>query len=66
MRVHATADRPRRSREPADDVEAPKDLRVQAGAAFQALRQQANAQMATLAAQLAEFKERIRGYLRQQ
>ncbi|HEX2337011.1 MAG TPA: IS66 family transposase [Hyphomicrobiaceae bacterium] len=44
-----------------DDVETLKDLLVQAGAAFQALRQQANAQMATLAAQLAEFKRKVFG-----
>lgn len=44
-----------------DDVQALKDLLVQAGAAFQALRQQANAQMASLAAQLADFKRRVFG-----
>jgi transposase len=44
-----------------DDVEALKDLLVQAGAAFQALRQQANAQMASLAAQLAQFKRKVFG-----
>jgi len=44
-----------------DDVEALKDLLVQAGAAFQALRQQANAQMALVAAQLAEFKRKVFG-----
>lgn len=44
-----------------DDVEALKDLLVQAGAAFQALRQQASDQMASLAAQLAEFKRKVFG-----
>jgi transposase len=44
-----------------DDVETLKDLLVQASAAFQALRQQANAQMVTLAAQLAEFKRKVFG-----
>lgn len=44
-----------------DDVEALKVLLVQAGAAFQALRQQANAQMASLAAQLADFKRKVFG-----
>lgn len=44
-----------------DDAEVLKDLLVQAGAAFQALRQQANAQMASLAAQLAEFKRKVFG-----
>jgi transposase len=44
-----------------DDVEALKDMLVQAGAAFLALREQANAQMLSLAAQLAEFKRRVFG-----
>lgn len=44
-----------------DDVEALKDLLVQAGAAFQALREQANAQMASLAMQLADFKRKVFG-----
>ena len=44
-----------------DDVETLKELLVQAGAAFQALRQQANAQMVSLAAQLAEFKRKVFG-----
>lgn len=44
-----------------DDAEALKDMLVQAGAAFQALRQQASDQMASLAAQLAEFKRKVFG-----
>ncbi|MEF7616956.1 IS66 family transposase [Aquincola sp. MAHUQ-54] len=44
-----------------DEVEALKDLLVQAAQAFHALRAQANQQMASLAAQLAEFKRRAFG-----
>lgn len=44
-----------------DDVETLKDLLLQAAAALQALRQQADARMASLAAQLAEFKRRVFG-----
>lgn len=44
-----------------DDVEQLKELLVQAAQAFQALRQQADARMASLAAQLAEFKRRMFG-----
>src|SRR5262245_17326309 len=44
-----------------DDVQALKARVVQAAAAFQALRHQAAARMATLAAQLAEFKRRVFG-----
>lgn len=44
-----------------DDVEALKDLLVQAGAAFQALREQVNAQMLSLAAQLADLKRKVYG-----
>jgi transposase len=44
-----------------DDVEVLKDLLVQAATAFQELRQQANAQMLSLAAQLAEFKRKVFG-----
>jgi len=44
-----------------DDVEALKDLVVQAGEALQALREQANAQMVSLAAQLADFKRKVFG-----
>lgn len=44
-----------------DDVETLKELVMQAAAALQALRQQANAQMASLAAQLAEFKRKVFG-----
>lgn len=44
-----------------DDVEALKDMLVQACSAFQALKFQANAQMASLAAQLAEFKRQVFG-----
>ena len=44
-----------------DDAEVLKDLLVQAGAAFQELREQANAQMLSLAAQLAEFKRKVFG-----
>lgn len=44
-----------------DDVETLKDMLVQLGEAVAALKQQANAQMASLAAQLAEFKRRMFG-----
>lgn len=44
-----------------DDAQALKDLLVQAGAAFQALRQQFDAQLASLAAQLAQFKRQLFG-----
>ena len=44
-----------------DDVEVLKDLLVQACAAYQELRQQANSQMLSLAAQLAEFKRKVFG-----
>lgn len=44
-----------------DDVELLKDLLMQAAQAFNALKHQANTQMATLAAQLAEFKRRVFG-----
>lgn len=44
-----------------EDVEALKDLVVEVAEAFQALRHQANAQMASLAAQLAQFKSRLFG-----
>ncbi|MET0209287.1 MAG: IS66 family transposase [Burkholderiaceae bacterium] len=44
-----------------DDVEALKDMLVEAAQAFQALRAQANQQMNSLAAQLAEFKRRVFG-----
>ena len=44
-----------------DDVEALKDMLVEAAQAFQALRAQANQQMSSLAAQLAEFKRRVFG-----
>ena len=44
-----------------DEVEALKDLVVDVAQAFHALRAQANQQMASLAAQLAEFKRRVFG-----
>lgn len=44
-----------------DDVEALKDMLVEVAQAFQALRAQANQQMNSLAAQLAEFKRRVFG-----
>lgn len=44
-----------------DDVEVLKDLLVQAAVAFQELRQHANSQMLSLAAQLAEFKRKVFG-----
>ena len=44
-----------------DDVEVLKDLLMQAALAFNALKHQANTQMASLAPQLAEFKRRVFG-----
>lgn len=44
-----------------DDAEALKDMLVEVCSAFQALKMQANAQMASLAAQLAEFKRQVFG-----
>ncbi|MEJ8859755.1 hypothetical protein WKW79_34735, partial [Variovorax robiniae] len=44
-----------------DDVEVLKDMLVEAAQAFQGLRAQANQQMSSLAAQLAEFKRRVFG-----
>lgn len=44
-----------------DDAEALKDMLVEVCSAFQALKAQANAQMASLAAQLAEFKRQMFG-----
>lgn len=44
-----------------DDVEVLKDILVEVAQAFQALRAQANQQMDSLAAQLAEFKRRAFG-----
>jgi len=44
-----------------DDVETLKDLLVEAGVAFQALKHQAADQMASLAAQLAELRRRLFG-----
>lgn len=44
-----------------DDVEALKDVVLEMAQAFHALRAQANQQMASLAAQLAEFKRRVFG-----
>jgi transposase len=44
-----------------DDVEVLKDMLMEVAQAFQALRAQANQQMSSLAAQLAEFKRRVFG-----
>jgi transposase len=44
-----------------DDAETLKDMLMEVCAAFQALKEQANAQMASLAAQLADFKRRVFG-----
>src|SRR3954465_12963654 len=44
-----------------DDVETLKDLLVEVGTAFRLLKDQAAAQMASLAAQLAELRRRIFG-----
>ena len=43
------------------EVEALKDMVIEVAAAFQALKHQANTQMASLAAQLADFKRRVFG-----
>lgn len=44
-----------------DDAEALKDMLVEVCSAFQALKSQANAQMLSLAAQLADFKRQVFG-----
>ena len=61
MRAHAAAVRPVDRASLPDDAETLKDMLMELGAALHALRQQASAQRASLAAQLAEFKRQVFG-----